>query len=52
MSRPEYNMVEIARRVLRENGFEPDMPQGIERSIPANDVPPSRPHGSDGSCCD
>ncbi len=37
MSRPEYNMVEIARRVLRENGFEPDMPQGIERSIPAKD---------------
>lgn len=30
-------MVEIARRVLRENGFEPDMPSGIERSIPAAD---------------
>ena len=37
MSRPTYDMVEIARRVLRENGFEPDMPQGIERSIPARD---------------
>ena len=37
MSRPSYNMVEIARRVLRENGFDPDMPPGIERSIPAKD---------------
>lgn len=37
MSRPGYDMVEIARRVLRENGFEPEMPAGIERSIPADD---------------
>ncbi|MBA3452839.1 MAG: RNB domain-containing ribonuclease [Deltaproteobacteria bacterium] len=31
---PEVNLVQIAHRVLRENGFDPDMPQGIERSIP------------------
>ncbi len=37
MSSGRYDMVEIARRVLRENGFEPDMPDGIERSIPGRD---------------
>ncbi|MEO7095394.1 MAG: RNB domain-containing ribonuclease, partial [Polyangiales bacterium] len=37
MSRPHYDMVEIARRVLRENGFDPEMPSGIERSLPAKD---------------
>ncbi len=34
---PEINLVAIAYRVLRENGFDPDMPQGIERSIPHED---------------
>jgi len=34
---PEINLVAIAYRVLRENGFDPDMPQGIERSIPRED---------------
>jgi exoribonuclease-2 len=34
---PEVNLVAIAHRVLRENGFDPDMPQGIERSIPRED---------------
>ena len=34
---PEVNLVAIAYRVLRENGFDPDMPQGIERSIPRED---------------
>ena len=34
---PEINLVQIAYRVLRENGFDPDMPQGIERSIPRED---------------
>jgi len=29
-------MVAVARRVLAENGFEPDMPEGIERSIPTD----------------
>ncbi len=37
MSRPQYDMVEIARRVLRENGFDPEMPPGIEKTIPAKD---------------
>lgn len=30
-------MVDIARRVLRENGFEPELPAGIERSVAADD---------------
>ncbi|HEV7556819.1 MAG TPA: ribonuclease catalytic domain-containing protein, partial [Kofleriaceae bacterium] len=30
-------MVEVARRVLRENGFETDEPAGLEASIPAAD---------------
>ncbi len=30
-------MVAIARRVLRENGFEPDLPAGIEDGVPAED---------------
>jgi len=34
---PEINLVAIAHRVLRENGFDPEMPQGIERSIPRED---------------
>ncbi len=34
---PEVNLVQIAYRVLRENGFDPEMPQGIERSIPRDD---------------
>lgn len=36
-SAPELDMVQIARRVLRENGFEPDLPPELERSIPATD---------------
>lgn len=32
-----YDMVEIARRVLQENGFEPDMPESLAHSIPALD---------------
>ncbi len=31
------DMVELARRVLRDNGFEPDPPQGIEEAIPRAD---------------
>ncbi len=30
-------MVQLARRVLQENGFEPDMPPGILDTIPAHD---------------
>lgn len=30
-------MVAIARRVLRENGFEPELPAGIEAGVPAED---------------
>ncbi len=30
-------MVEIARRVLRENGFEPELPEGLADAIPARD---------------
>ena len=30
-------MVEVARRVLRENGFEPEMPRGLEATVPAQD---------------
>lgn len=35
--RPELDMVAIARRVLRENGFEPELPAGIEDSVPPKD---------------
>jgi VacB/RNase II family 3'-5' exoribonuclease len=31
----DIDMVAVARRVLQENGFEPDFPPGIEASIPA-----------------
>ncbi len=34
---PEVDLIAIAYRVLRENGFDPDLPQGIERSIPRED---------------
>jgi len=37
MTRGHFDMVEIARRVLRDNGFEPELPVGIEASIPARD---------------
>ncbi len=37
MSPGRYDMVEIARRVLRENGFDPEMPAAVEHSIPAQD---------------
>ncbi|MDB4957961.1 MAG: rnb [Myxococcales bacterium] len=30
-------MVQVARRVLQENGFEPDFPPGLEATIPAHD---------------
>lgn len=30
-------MVEIARHVVHDNGFEPDMPEGLEHSIPPHD---------------
>lgn len=30
-------MVEIARRVLRENGFDPELPEGLETGIPPHD---------------
>jgi VacB/RNase II family 3'-5' exoribonuclease len=30
----ELDMVAVARRVLAENGFEPEMPEGIMRSVP------------------
>jgi len=30
-------MFAIAQRVLRENRFEPEMPEGIERDVPAHD---------------
>jgi VacB/RNase II family 3'-5' exoribonuclease len=32
----DLDMVAVARRVLAENGFEPDMPAGIESSIPVD----------------
>ncbi|MFN0251039.1 MAG: RNB domain-containing ribonuclease [Kofleriaceae bacterium] len=35
--RPELDMVAIARRVLRDNGFDPELPEGIEDSVPAED---------------
>jgi exoribonuclease-2 len=31
------DMVQLARRVLEDNGFEPDFPPGIDESIPATD---------------
>jgi len=34
---PEIDLVQIAHRVLRENGFDPEMPESIERSIPRED---------------
>jgi exoribonuclease-2 len=37
----DIDMVAVARRVLQENGFEPDFPPGLEASIPA--VPPDEP---------
>ncbi len=30
-------MLQVARRVLQENGFDPDFPPGIESSVPARD---------------
>jgi len=33
----KFDLYEIARRVLLDNGFEPDMPEGIEHSIPSYD---------------
>ena len=30
-------MVQVARRVLQENGFEPDFPPGLDATIPAKD---------------
>ncbi|MBV8755647.1 MAG: RNB domain-containing ribonuclease [Deltaproteobacteria bacterium] len=35
----DIDMVAVARRVLQENGFEPDFPPGIEASIPATPAP-------------
>src|SRR4051812_7092824 len=37
MTRGHFDLFEIARRVLVDNGFEPEMPPGLERTIPAND---------------
>jgi len=37
MARHEVDMVQVARRVLQENGFQPDEPAGLEASIPAAD---------------
>ncbi|HSN29459.1 MAG TPA: RNB domain-containing ribonuclease [Kofleriaceae bacterium] len=37
----DIDMVAVARRVLQENGFEPDFPAGIEASIPT--APPPEP---------
>lgn len=31
------DMVQLARRVLQDNGFEPDLPEGIEETIPEVD---------------
>ena len=36
MTRGKFNLFEIARRVLLENGFEPEIPEGIESTIPAH----------------
>jgi exoribonuclease-2 len=35
----DVDMVAVARRVLQENGFEPDFPAGLEASIPAEPSP-------------
>lgn len=35
----DIDMVAVARRVLQENGFEPDFPAGIEASIPTTGAP-------------
>jgi exoribonuclease-2 len=37
----ELDMLEVARRVLVENGFTPDMPPGIERTIPRDPDEPA-----------
>ena len=33
----QFDMFAIARKVLLDNGFEPDMPPDLERTIPARD---------------
>jgi exoribonuclease R len=33
----DLDMVQIARRVLREHGFEPDLPPGLDATVPAID---------------
>ena len=35
--RNDYDMVGIARRVLRENGFADDLPPHLAETIPARD---------------
>ena len=35
MSRPDIDLVAVARRVLEQNGFVPDPPPGIEATLPA-----------------
>jgi len=35
----DIDMVQVARRVLQENGFAPDFPPGIERAVPPRDPP-------------
>jgi exoribonuclease-2 len=35
----DIDMVQVARRVLQENGFAPDFPPGLEKSIPPRDPP-------------
>ncbi len=37
----DIDMVEVARRVLLEHGFVPDVPEGIERSLPRDPEPPA-----------
>ncbi|MBA3542503.1 MAG: RNB domain-containing ribonuclease, partial [Deltaproteobacteria bacterium] len=37
MSNGDVDLFEIARRVLRENGFAPDLPRDLDDSIPAED---------------
>lgn len=33
-----FDLVDVARRVLRENGFDPELPPGLEATVPAHDA--------------
>ena len=37
MSSPALDILQIARRVLGDNGFAPDLPAGLDDTLPAND---------------